>query len=73
MKRGLQLVVICVYGLLGKLEKNGIQHVLLNNINRKKDGCFGAVFMVKHKGLVYFGKRIGVPSIDILIVLTRYQ
>ena len=56
-----------------KVEKNGIQRVLLNDINGKKDGCFGAVFTVKHKGLVYFGKRIGVPSIDILIVLTRYQ
>ena len=72
MKHRLQLIVIHVRGLPERLEKNGIQLVLLNDINVGRDRYFGAVFMVKHKGLVYFWKTTGAQSIKNLIVLIWY-
>jgi len=60
IRLGLQEEGIPELRLLDELVKSGILHVLLKSTKERRDGCSGVVFMDIYKGLVYFGRRIGV-------------
>lgn len=53
-KLGVTVIAMQKCILRSELAKNGILLVLLNAINDVKDGCFGAVFMVTQRALVFF-------------------
>lgn len=60
MKLGLQLEGIYKHGYYNNLMKNGILYILLKNINKKKDGCFGIIFIGIYKIKDFFRRKIEV-------------